>query len=290
MNERLAIGTVQFGLPYGIANQTGQVTPDEAAAILEYAWNNGVNTLDTAIDYGNSEQCLGDIGVKQWRISSKLPATPDDCDDISGWVEKTVYGSLDRLGINQLHALLLHHPGQLSDARGELVYKALNNLKDQGLIKKTGISIYGPDELDRLWPNYTFDLVQSPFNLIDRRLATSGWLQLLNKKGVEIHSRSVFLQGLLLMHVSERPDRFRHWQPLWQQWQQWQQQQSVSAVQACLAFAMSEPDIDRVIVGVDSLSQIKEIINSISSASPIPPASFANNDLELINPSLWTLN
>ncbi len=211
MSNRLALGTVQFGLPYGIANQTGQISRDEAAAILNHAWAMGLDTLDTAIAYGGSEARLGEIGVKQWRVISKLPAVPESVTDVAAWVENSVNGSLERLNIPMLRGLLLHCSRQLLGVRGDTLYRALAAIKDEGKVEKIGVSIYGPEELDALWPHYQFDLVQAPFNVIDRRLATSGWLKRLHQAGIEVHVRSVFLQGLLLMDTANRPVSFNRW-------------------------------------------------------------------------------
>lgn len=286
--KRLALGTVQFGLPYGVANRSGQICRDEAARILEHAWRAGVDTLDTAIAYGESEQRLGEIGVGQWKIVSKLPAIPVDQTDVTAWVLESILTSLDRLGIPKLYGLLLHHPAQLLSTQGDALHLALISLKDQGKVEKIGVSIYGPDELDALYPRFRFDLVQAPFNILDRRLATSGWLKRLHEDGTEVHVRSVFLQGLMLMESSERPAFFTRWQSLWTQWHRWLNDQSLTAMQACLGFVLSYPEIDRAVVGVDSLSQFQEILASTQRLAPaMPPQTLLSEDLDLINPSRW---
>jgi aryl-alcohol dehydrogenase-like predicted oxidoreductase len=111
--SRLALGTVQFGMTYGIANQQGKINFVSATEILEYAYASGIDTLDTAIAYGDSEQCLGSIGVKSWKVISKLPKMPESTPDILNWVNQKVHGSLTRLQLPKLYGLLLHHPEQL---------------------------------------------------------------------------------------------------------------------------------------------------------------------------------
>lgn len=288
MSNRLALGTVQFGLPYGVANQSGQVSRDEAAAILDHAWAAGIDTLDTAIAYGESEQRLGEVGVAQWQVISKLPAIPESCMNVATWVQESVLSSLDRLRIPKLRGLLLHRPQQLLGPQGDALYRALVAIKDQGKIEKIGISIYGPDELDALWPHYQLDLVQAPFNIMDRRLATSGWLARLHQAGTEVHIRSVFLQGLLLMSPQSRPTYFNRWQPLWDQWHHWLTDQELAPLQACLCFAMSQPEIDRVVVGVDSLKHLQEIVASSKTIGAMKfPNKLESTNMDLINPSEW---
>ncbi len=287
MNNRLALGTVQFGLPYGIANQVGQVSRDEATTILDHAWATGLDTLDTAIAYGECEQWLGEIGVAQWQVISKLPAIPESCTDVAAWVRESVLGSLGRLRISRLRGLLLHRSQQLLGPQGDALYQALVALKDQGKVEKIGVSIYGPDELDALWPHYQLDLVQAPFNIIDRSLATSGWLTRLHQTGTEVHIRSVFLQGLLLMEAARRPATFNRWQPLWQRWHRWLDDQALTPLQACLGFVLSQPEIDRVVVGVDNLKQLQEILAGVKVSAITPPKTLISEDLDLIKPSHW---
>jgi hypothetical protein len=287
MISRLALGTVQFGGPYGIANQTGQVSCDEVAAILNHALAAGLDTLDTAIAYGESEQRLGEIGIGQWQVITKLPAVPESCTDLHAWVQKSVLGSLERLKIPRLRGLLLHRPQQLLGPQGDALFRALVALKDQGKVEKIGVSIYGPDELDVLWPHYQLDLVQAPFNIIDRRLATSGWLTRLHQAGTEVHVRSVFLQGLLLMKAANRPATFNRWQSLWRQWYRWLDDQALTPLQACLGCALAQPQVDRVVVGVDSLVQLKEILANIETPLVEPPVTLVSEDMDLIDPSRW---
>lgn len=288
MPSRLAIGTVQFGLPYGIANRVGQVSREDAATILTRASMAGVDTLDTAISYGTSEQLLGEIGVRGWKVISKLPAIPEARSaNVAAWVSESVHDSLERLKVPRLSGLLIHHSHQLLGPYGDAIYMMMTALKDQGKVDKIGVSIYSPHELDAVWPHFQADLVQAPFNIMDRRLATSGWLTRLHEAGVEIHIRSIFLQGLLLMENSNRPPIFRRWQPLWDEWQRWLNDQSLTPLQACLSFALSRPEVTRIVVGIDSLKQLQEILSCVEEKFIMPPATLICQDEDLINPSHW---
>jgi aryl-alcohol dehydrogenase-like predicted oxidoreductase len=287
MNSRFALGTVQFGAYYGIANRNGQVSREEIALILDHAWSAGMDTLDTAIGYGESEQRLGEADVGQWRIISKLPEIPKACKDVASWVQDSVMDSLGRLGISRLRGLLLHRPQQLLGSQGEALYKALVAIREQGKVEKIGISIYSPDELDALWPNYSFDLVQAPFNILDRRLVTSGWLTRLHQAGTEVHIRSVFLQGLLLMDRANRPEKFNRWQSLWDEWHNWLMDHESTPLQACLGFAQSQPEINRIVIGVDSLQHLKEIIAASHLGSIAFPEHLECTDFGLISPAEW---
>src|SRR5436190_4762934 len=251
MSSRIALGTVQFGLSYGVANRSGQIGREEAAEILNHACRAGMDTLDTAITYGESERTLGALGVSRWTVITKLPPIPHDVGDVARWVREQVRGSLDRLNISRLGGLLLHHPKDLLGVHGDSLYRALLDVKDEGQAGKIGISVYGPDELEVLWPRFPVDLVQAPFSIIDRRLANSGWLARLSQAGVEVHVRSIFLQGLLLMDASCRPPLFDRWQPVWTTWHTWLERNRLTPQQACLGFALSQPEVARIVIGVD---------------------------------------
>ncbi len=218
MSARLVLGTVQLGMAYGIANRDGQVSAEEAAAILAQAREGGIRTLDTAIAYGESEQRLGQIGVRDWQVISKLPPIPAGTSDVRAWVRSSLEGCLMRLGIPRLHGLLLHRSQDLIGPHAATLGAALEEVKAEGRVSKLGVSIYSPDELEPLYSRFALDLVQAPFNVVDRRLETSGWLARLRSGGTEVHVRSAFLQGFLLMPPAERPAHFARWNTLWATW------------------------------------------------------------------------
>ena len=285
--NRLALGTVQFGLSYGIANQVGQVTRSEVKGMLQLALANGIDTLDTAIAYGKSEICLGEVGTQGFKVVTKLPAVPDDCVEVRTWVQQQVNASLSRLGVTAVYGLLMHQAEQLLGPNGAALYQALQTIKDNGQVHKVGVSIYSPSELTALTPHYRFDMVQSPFNLVDRRLYSTGWLKRLKDDDVEVHTRSAFLQGLLLMAQADMPDKFSQWCGLWQTWHRWLADHDGSTVQACLAFPLSFPEIDRVVVGADSVSQLAQIVSATKSQHISELPDLQCEDENLIIPANW---
>lgn len=259
----------------------------DARSILKTAKSAGIDTLDTAMGYGASERILGEIGVENMRIITKLPAVPDGCSDIQGWIKTSVLQSLDRLRITRIEGLLLHRPLQLKEPIGDEIYSALLHIKQEGLIEKTGFSIYSPDELDLLWENYKTDMIQAPLNILDHRLARSGWLDRLWKEGVSIHVRSIFLQGLLLMEERSLPPGFRRWARVWRNWGDWLKEKHMSPLEACVGFALSWKEIERVLVGVDSEQHLRQIIKSME-ADPCPlPDWLESTDRDLIEPTRW---
>lgn len=285
---KIALGTVQFGINYGVANTHGQVSQIEAKKILDYASKNGVDTIDTAIAYGTSEVCLGKIGVKKYKVITKLPEIPNDYGNLGGWVEYNVNRSLSTLGINTISALLLHRPSQLFDKDKKDLWSILVKLKNKGLVKKIGFSIYTPEELNNLCSIFKPDIVQAPYNIFDRRLEESGCLSWLSEENIEVHIRSIFLQGLLLMSQDIRPIKFNKWNNLWNDWESWLKDNNISPLQGALSFALSDERVSKVIVGVDSLNQWKDLIYASNNISEFP-SSFHISDSKLLNPSEWSL-
>ncbi len=286
---KLTLGTAQFGLDYGISNNIGRVDQKDVEKILKVAKNAGISSLDTASDYGSSEKVLGISNIREFEIISKFGAIPDPKTDIKQWLYDKVKGSLELLNIDKLHAYLLHKPTDLLSQNGENIYKTLCDLKAQGFIDNIGISIYDPSELELLIRNFDFDIVQAPMNVFDRRLYTSGWLNYLKEQEIEVHVRSVFLQGLLLMDAKQRPESFNKWSHLFKNFDIWLMEESISALEACLGFVKEFEHVDKIIVGVNSLPQLINIIKVMENNKKInAPYNLYSEVDELINPVKWS--
>jgi aryl-alcohol dehydrogenase-like predicted oxidoreductase len=283
----LALGTVQFGLPYGIANSTGQISATTVEEILAEASQNGIDTLDTAVAYGESESRLGAAGMQGWQVVSKLPPLPPACADVAGWVDSSLDGSLGRLRVSSLKALLLHRSQDLLGPSGETLYRSLEKSRDERRVSQIGVSVYSPEDLEQVERRFAVDIVQFPLNIVDRRFERSGTLRRLAARGVEVHVRSVFLQGLLLMNESARPARFAPWADLWRSWNDWLAKSALTPLEACLGFALSRPGVARAVVGVDGVHHLRQIIDASRVGAVEPPAVLSNDDPQLINPLSW---
>ena len=239
--------------------------------------------------YGNSEARLGEAGVANFQVVTKLPPLPQSLHNADDWVRSELLASLDRLKLPSVHGLLLHRPADLLGPQGGVLLRGLRRAQDDGLATKIGVSIYSPQELPALMGLHPFDLVQSPLNLIDRRLVTTGWLDRLADAAVEVHVRSVFLQGLLLMPLAEQRRRFPAWSHLWSCWHKWLQAVGGNSVAHCLLWTLSHASVSRVIAGADTPQQLQAIVDAASSVSLAvgwPP--IACEEEALINPALWS--
>ena len=285
---RLSLGTAQFGLNYGIANNIGKINHEESVQIIKTASSAGIDYIDTAINYGDSEECIGNIGIQDFKITTKIPKIPSRIKNINKWVDAQISDSLKRLKQNDVYGIMLHEPLQLLDDNGKDLYDALLSLKKDKIVKKIGISVYSPNELNSIFRKFHFDIIQSPFNLIDNRLEKTGWLSKLSSEGVEIHTRSVFLQGVLLMSRENLPKFFmENWPNLFEKWLSWNENRNIRPIETCLAHVLSKPNIDRIVVGVDSLIQFKEILNLYNSVNLKDWPNIESEDEYLINPSNW---
>ena len=280
--SKLVLGTAQFGMDYGISNKTGQVSLEEARKILNLAKEHHIDTLDTASSYGDSEKILGNIGVKDFHVITKTASLQFDVKNVL----KLFHQSLRSLNTNNIKALLIHNIDDIKNKQFDALYTELDKLKQDKLINKIGFSTYTPDQVDFLLENFDFDLIQVPFNVFDTRLVDGFQLQALKSKGLEIHARSVFLQGLLLdfKHLS---GYFSTWKNEFDAYQKIIKDIDFSLLEYALNFVLNTKEIDRVLVGVNSEKQLKEIIESVNKQNVLD--SYPIHDTNLLNPSLWKL-
>jgi aryl-alcohol dehydrogenase-like predicted oxidoreductase len=293
---KIGLGTVQFGQNYGVSNKQGITPEDEVLDILTFAWENGITLLDTATLYGASEEVIGRniLPHSSFRIVTKTPTfqkTTIEKEDAAR-LKDTFHSSLDKLRQPKLYGLLVHHAIDLLKDGGQYLWEGMQDLKEMGLVQKIGASLYSPLELNRFLEKYTPDIVQTPINVFDQRMIQNGHLQHLNGLGVEIHSRSVFLQGLLLMSPEELPVHFNSIRNLMLQYREALQKQDINPLEAALTFVYQQPEIDYVIVGINNQAHLKEILNAGQNIDPLRRIDFsmyAVNEEAIINPSLWSL-
>lgn len=289
---KLALGTAQFGLDYGVSNQSGKVSLSEAREILLACNAFGIRTLDTAINYGNSEQVLGTIGISNFSIITKLPDLSLAAQkDISQLVENHLNRSRSNLECRYLDAVLVHNTRNLLSSAGQLIWNSLKDAQEQRKVGKIGVSIYDPNELEMLEKiNIHPEIVQTPYNVFDQKIQDSGWLQKLFNRGVEVHARSVFLQGLLLQDEKQRDKYFCRWPEKFKQFTDLLEKTGSTPLEICLQFALKNPLFTRIVVGVQSAQQLRDIVLiSMAPVGALEACHLACDDLDLIRPQNWRL-
>jgi len=291
---RIGLGTVQFGADYGISNTLGKVSGQQVSAILQEASLAGISVLDTASLYGDSETVLGDYIPfhSDFKIVSKtLVCKLSSVDDsYIAAVETTVHSSLQNLRIDKIYGLLIHHARDVFKPGGEKIVALLKKLKSQGLVQKIGVSIYDGDELDRVLEEFTPDLVQLPVNLLDQRLLASGHIAKLKALGVEIHTRSLFLQGALLIESTDLPAYFEPVRHKFEAVSKFSEMHNLCPMTTCILFGLLQRDIDVLLIGVtsvDELMQIIEAVKTIDSQARPDFRDLALNEPQYVNPANW---
>ena len=283
--NKIVLGTVQFGLPYGINNNVGKISQSEVAKILSEAKKNEISLIDTSYAYGDSEIVIGSIpkASREFKIVSKLPRTTKK--------PKVVFNeTIHRLKTNKLYGYLIHHFDYFKENLS--IWTEIKSLKEDGQVEKIGFSLYSTLELEYLFSkNIEFDIVQIPYNILDRAFAP--YLKELKQHNVEIHARSVFLQGLFFKSTDDLPDRLQPLKPYLMTMDKFCSEHDITIESLALNGVLHNPDIDGVLIGVDSLTQLQKNIQSVWSKMPVGVSKFIQlldvKEKELLNPVNWNI-
>ena len=224
--------------------------------------------------------------LKNFDFISKI-IFPENKIEVNKWSYKETKKILERTSQKSLYALLLHEPNVMLKNLGQDIYNSLLELKTKKLVKKIGLSANNMDDIMPIINKYHFDLVQIPLNVFDRRAIDLGIIKQLKSQKIELHVRSIFLQGLLLMSKKERPLKFSSWENHFYIWERWLQDNKISPLQACLSFIYSIKDIDYIVIGVQNLAQINQILQQNFDDLELNFDNLSISDLNLIDPSKW---
>lgn len=274
-NSKIGLGSVQFGLPYGISNTTGQTSDSEVFKILDLALKYDISTIDTAASYGISETIIGKNKGNRFDIVSKFMPS------INGISIKAQFeNSLDALKINTLYGYLAHRPLELIAHKED--WEVIQQLKAEERISKIGFSLNDPREYDELLAAGIIpDIVQVPFNYFDTRFKEV--LIELKEKGCEVHTRSTFLQGLFFMDIAQLPNFFT---PFFLELEFLQTTFEKNLSGALIKYVIDQSFIDKVILGIENAAQLENNINGLMSASALKPLTNSFSD-ELLMPMHW---
>ena len=288
---KIALGTAQFGMDYGLSNTHGKTDKYEVSKILQYAYDYGISLIDTASSYGDSEKILGEVITNYYyKLVTKTPHFSDSYIDNSHVVKlkESFHQSLFNLKQKDIYGLLLHSCDDLLKPGGGLLLKEMEVLKSIGVVKKIGVSLYNSEQIDMVLSKFNIDLVQLPINIFDQQLLIGGWLDKLKDFDVEIHARSVFLQGLLLMTNDLVPPYFFPIKKNLEAFYKSAKELSLSQLELALGYVMGVSEIDQVVVGVNTVEQLKEIIKATQvQINPMEFSDISINDPAFTNPSLW---
>lgn len=286
---KLGLGTAQFGLDYGLTNAAGRVPERDVAAILSEAAQGGVCYIDTAPAYGRAETVLGRVLPAQapFRIVSK---TRHFADGIANpeIVRADLQASLAALRRYSIHGLLAHRADDLLGPGGERLWTMMEALKSDGLTARIGVSVYTPEQVDALIGRFPLDIVQLPLSLFDQRMHLGGQLERLKARGVEVHARSLLLQGVLLSRPEALPPFLAPLGPRLEALAAAAHDCDRNIMDLALAFVRLLGRVDVAILGVTKRRELRALMAALHR--PIPAlqfAGFAVADQQLIDPRGW---
>ncbi len=284
--RRLGLGTVQFGQAYGISNTRGQVPGAEASAMLRRAAEAGIGVLDTAANYGASEAVLGANAALTgpFRVVTKTIGVAQGIDAVMARAR----ASAETLKRRPVELLLVHAAGDLTGPDGPALWHALLGLRDEGLFGGIGISAYVADDPAALAAQFRPAAMQVPFSLLDQRLLRDGSLARMKDLGVEVHTRSAFLQGLLFLDPERLPQKLRGAAAHLAALRKRIADAGATPLQAALAFVLAQREVDVAVVGATSAGELDEIADAANAPAPeIDWDGCALDDEIVLTPSLW---
>ncbi len=292
---KFGLGTVQFGTAYGVSNVQGQTSPAEAEKILLACAKAGVRIVDTAANYGDSERVLGRClsGATGLGIVTKAGMLTDITTPRAAYdsLKASLTLSLQRVAKVKVYGFLLHRAAEFLGPHADHLFSALGELKRQGLAGKIGASVYTVAEAETLMQRYQFDLIQLPLNILDQSFLKGGTLAALRARGVEIHTRSLFLQGLILMEPAQIPAGLSALVPFVEKARGLAASRGTTVRQLAVDFVRQIREVDTVIVGVNDARQLAELIPAFVTphltVTVKDCASLAVSDARLVNPAQW---
>jgi aryl-alcohol dehydrogenase-like predicted oxidoreductase len=282
--KKLIIGTANFSEKYGLDKK--KVKKKDVGKIIKIALKNKILYIDTAQSYQNVEKELGSHNLKKFKIINKIKI-PSNTKNIFDTIINNVKKSLKLLKISSFEVLLLHNSADLNVKNKLMIIEALKYLRNNYIIKKFGISIYSTRELDKYYSLLKPQVIQVPLNIFDQRILNSKWIKLLKKDKVEIHARSIFLQGLLIkkkipMIFNKKINKHLNL------WESWIVKNKIEPYLACLEFVSHQKHIDKFVVGIENPLQLKEILN-FKSKKKYNFDKFLLTDAKILHPQNWNI-
>lgn len=282
-NQKIAIGTAQFSNNYGITNNQ-IINQKNISNILKDGLSLQITTIDTAPEYYNVEKKLGKFNLENFDLITKTALNENDKIIDYKELESNIKKSFSNLNTKFLYALLIRSPVTLLKDKNLL--DTILSFKNKNLISKIGYTLYDVEELERLYEYFKPDIVQIPYSIVDQRFEKKNWISKMHNDGVEIHVRSVFLQGLLLSDPNEIPHKFNKYKNFFKKLDFWIKENKVSKLQACLNSILNDKRISKIVIGINNRNSLHEI-NRIKKTSLYYPKWIKLNDKRIIDPREW---
>ena len=287
MKNEIILGSANFDQVYGVKKNF--IGKKEIKKLLNFAKKNKIKTIDTSPLYNKSEKIIGSLNKSRFGIISKIPKIPKNIKDrdIKTWVKQCVIKSLKNLQLKKYECLLIHDANSLLKKNGNEIYKIIEEMKKDKIAQKIGISIYDFNTLGKILRKFKFDLIQAPLNIFDQRLIKKGWLKKLKEKKIEVHARSIFLQGTLLLKHNQLPKKLKRYKKIWKTWEIWLKKNELQPLEACLRFIFNHSKLDGVVVGSDNKNQLNQIIKLKKLKKNFSVSKLSIDNTKIIDPRKW---
>ena len=289
MTYPFVLGTAQFGSHYGITNTSGAPSDDDVQELLNYCLTKGINLLDTASAYGNSLERISNFCSKKKDVHIDIINKFSVKDDFYQ-IYENLLNTLKNSGLKKFYGLLIHDPANLKDSNQKHLISFLEKIKRENIVEKIGVSIYVPEDLKTILDVYPFELIQCPLNIFDQQLLASPLFHEFKKRNMEIHARSLFLQGVLL--APNLPETIKDLDPLWKAYKYALHERDLKPLQFIMSWVKSIKGVDKWVVGVNKKKELSEILQAYDECKEdldynwsIFNAPYLSN----VNPRNWTL-
>ena len=287
MKNKIILGSANFDQIYGIKKNF--IKKSEIKKLFDLAIKSEIKIIDTSPLYNESEKIIGLLNNNRFKIISKIPKPPKNIkrENIKKWLKQNVMISLKNLKIKKFECLLLHNANSLLCKNGDEIYKGIRNMKINGFTSKIGVSIYDFNVLGKVLKKFKFNLIQVPFNILDQRLVKKGWLKKLKKRKIEVHARSIFLQGILLLKHNQLPKKLIKLSKKLMVWENWLKKNKFSSLQICLSFVLNQHQLDGIVVGCNNTNQLNQILKLKQIKNNFSLPNLNIKDKKLIDPRKW---
>ena len=282
----ISIGTAQFMNNYGVNRVLKNFNFQEKTKLIKSAQNNNVLHIDTAFSYGKAHKELGKIGVKKFKVTTKLPLLSIKTKNLEKKITNLIFQAIKDLKIKKIDTLLIHSFKNLIELDKKRYLDSLKKIKSKGLVNNIGISLYKSNEVNKILKFWKPDVIQLPYNVFNRDIEVKKILPLLKRKKIKVQVRSVFLQGLLTR--IKRPKKFLKWKKHFDEWFQWCQKNQIDSKTAALLFVKDNKTIDKIIIGFDSSRQLQDILKARKIKKKYSFPKIKCKDRKLLDPSNWS--
>ena len=284
ITNKIVLGSANINHFYGL--NKNKIEGKKFLELMNYVYQKGVKIIDTSPSYKNSEKVIG-LSKKKFKIISKIPKAPKNLkkNDLKSWIIKKIINSKKKTK-KKIYGILVQNAEILLSKNSDIIFNTLLNLKSKGYFNKIGISIYDFKTLELVIKKFTIDFVQLPYNVLDQRLANKKIIRIIKKNKVEIHARSIFLQGLLTTNKINLPKNLSKLQTVLNKWRNWLKEKNVNPVHACLDFAISNKNIDKLVVGFNSKNNFEDILKFKKTKLNFNSFKLKINQ-KLIDPRKW---